>query len=49
MEGLTIVRLCELCGIELFSNEKGYCSLCVSSGEHIGDLGWDEIGENPDA
>ena len=32
---------CSNCGVKLMSNESKMCSLCVSSSEHVGDLGWD--------
>ena len=34
-------RFCEICHTELISNEQDMCSLCASSKEHLGDLGWE--------
>ncbi len=31
---------CLNCGVKLLSNEDKYCSLCISAGEHAGDLSW---------
>ena len=37
---------CAECGVELSHPEHKFCSLCVSSKEHIADLGWELIREN---
>ena len=34
------ILLCKECGKELSPPEHNYCGLCMSAGEHIGDLSW---------